>query len=81
MAVEGGAGFLPVLVHGQEASAWPAIDFALSERLDTRVGLEDALRMPNGSLAKGNGELVREAAQRMSRGGSGTVPRWPDDGR
>ncbi|WP_404373256.1 3-keto-5-aminohexanoate cleavage protein [Kytococcus sedentarius] len=60
---------LPVLLHGEETSAWPAIDLALSEGLDTRAGLEDTLRMPDGSPAEGNGELVREVVQRMSRGG------------
>lgn len=62
---------LPVLLHGEEASTWPAIDLALSEGLDTRVGLEDTLRMPDGSVAEGNAQLVREVARRL------TLPQCP----
>ncbi|WP_141494221.1 3-keto-5-aminohexanoate cleavage protein [Kytococcus schroeteri] len=56
---------LPVLLHGEDASAWPAIDLALREGLDTRVGLEDTLHLPDGRPAHGNGELVWEAARRL----------------
>jgi uncharacterized protein (DUF849 family) len=34
---------------------------------DTRIGLEDALTLPDGSAAKGNEELVAEAVKRVGR--------------
>ncbi|MFJ9127861.1 3-keto-5-aminohexanoate cleavage protein [Streptomyces sp. NPDC102340] len=51
----------PVLLHGEGAAAWPVLQLAASRRLDTRIGLEDALHLPDGSPAPGNAALVRAA--------------------
>ncbi|WP_232529092.1 3-keto-5-aminohexanoate cleavage protein [Mycetocola zhujimingii] len=53
---------IPILLHGEERSTWPILGMAVSSGLDTRIGLEDTLELPDGSLAHGNGELVTAAA-------------------
>ncbi len=52
---------LPVLLHGLGASAWPCIEEAARRGLDTRVGLEDTVVLPDGAPAPGNAALVRAA--------------------
>lgn len=52
---------LPVQMHGEGASAWPALRHAARLGLETRIGLEDTLLLPDGTEASGNPELVRAA--------------------
>jgi uncharacterized protein (DUF849 family) len=54
-------GGIPVLLHGEGMSAWPAFEVAAREGLQARIGLEDALVLPDGSPARGNADLVRAA--------------------
>ncbi|WP_030257194.1 3-keto-5-aminohexanoate cleavage protein [Streptomyces violens] len=54
----------PVLLHGEDGGAWPVLRVAARLGLDTRVGLEDVLVLPDGSVAADNGALVR-AARRL----------------
>jgi uncharacterized protein (DUF849 family) len=61
---------LPIVLHGLNEQAWRMIDEAAARGFDTRVGLEDILTMPDGSVAAGNGALVAEAARRMAKAGS-----------
>lgn len=56
---------LPILLHGEENSAWPAFDLAVEWGLDARVGLEDGLLLPDGRPASDNAALVRAAVGRM----------------
>ena len=51
----------PVLLHGLDASCWPLLAHAGLRGLQTRVGLEDTLVLPDGSAAAGNAELVAAA--------------------
>jgi uncharacterized protein (DUF849 family) len=52
----------PILLHGEEAGAWPVLEFAKRHHLDTRIGFEDTLKGPDGTwLAASNEELVRHA--------------------
>lgn len=51
----------PRLLHGAGVSAWPLIHEAARWGLDTRVGLEDTLTLPEGSPARDNADLVRAA--------------------
>lgn len=53
-----------VLLHGEERSTWPALRSALAWGLDTRIGLEDTLRLPDGAVAAGNAALVAAARDR-----------------
>lgn len=52
---------LPVLLHGAGTSAWPAYHYAVRLGLDTRIGLEDTLELPDGTLARDNAALVHAA--------------------
>ncbi|MCX0242066.1 3-keto-5-aminohexanoate cleavage protein [Streptomyces drozdowiczii] len=51
----------PILLHGEDASAWPVLRLAAAQRLDTRIGMEDVLNLPDGQPAAGNAALVRAA--------------------
>ncbi|MEJ2870991.1 3-keto-5-aminohexanoate cleavage protein [Actinomycetospora sp. OC33-EN08] len=53
---------VPVLLHGEEDGAWPVLEYARRQGLDTRIGFEDTLTGPDGVwTATGNEELVRFA--------------------
>jgi len=55
----------PRLLHGVDATAWPLLDEAGARGYSTRIGFEDALTLPDGTVAAGNGELVRAALARL----------------
>jgi uncharacterized protein (DUF849 family) len=66
-AVLAGAGIrAPRLLHGVNATAWPVLRSALARGWDTRVGLEDALLLPDGTPASGNAALVAAAVRLAS---------------
>jgi uncharacterized protein (DUF849 family) len=65
---------LPVILHGLNHTAWDFIDVAAQRGYDTRIGLEDVLTLPDGSLATGNGALVAEARKRVGKLGLGRNP-------
>lgn len=52
---------VPILLHGEQRSAWPALILAVELGLDSRIGLEDTLALPDGRLAPDNAALVRAA--------------------
>lgn len=54
----------PRLLHGLGHCAWHLIELAAKRRYDTRTGFEDTLRLPDGTLARSNAELV-SAARRL----------------
>ncbi len=58
---------MPVLLHGEDANCWAALEHARIRGLAARIGLEDTLRMPDGTLAADNAALVR-AAQEIVQG-------------
>ena len=51
----------PLLVHGEDESCWPALQYALRHGHGIRIGLEDTLELPDGSEAPDNPGLVRAA--------------------
>ncbi|MCT9868422.1 3-keto-5-aminohexanoate cleavage protein [Paenarthrobacter aurescens] len=53
----------PILLHGEERSTWPALGLAARWGLDSRIGLEDTLVLPDGTMAQGNAQLVAAAAK------------------
>ncbi|HEY3026325.1 MAG TPA: 3-keto-5-aminohexanoate cleavage protein [Pyrinomonadaceae bacterium] len=59
------AGALPFLLHGTETTVWPMMTQAMVRGYGARIGFEDTLLLPNGRVAQSNGELVREAVQRI----------------
>ncbi|GAA2519081.1 3-keto-5-aminohexanoate cleavage protein [Streptomyces gobitricini] len=61
LAEVGGAHGVPVLLHGEDGGAWPVLRLAVRLGLDTRVGLEDTLLLPDGRPAESNARLVTAA--------------------
>jgi hypothetical protein len=57
----------PVLLHGLDESCWPLLEHAGTCDVQTRIGMEDTLRLPDGSTAPGNAELVAAAVDLLSR--------------
>ena len=57
----------PVLLHGLDESCWPLLEHAGVRGLQTRIGMEDTLVLPDGSVADGNAALVAAAVELLSR--------------
>jgi uncharacterized protein (DUF849 family) len=57
----------PVLLHGLDESCWPLLEHAGSCGVQTRIGMEDTLKLPDGSVTPGNAELVAAAVRLLSR--------------
>jgi uncharacterized protein (DUF849 family) len=53
--------------HGSGERTWEVLAAAVAEGIDVRVGLEDVLVLPDGSVAAGNAELVAAAAALAAR--------------
>lgn len=51
----------PRLLHGADATAWPMLEEALEAGYDVRIGLEDTMRLPDGTEAQDNAALVAHA--------------------
>lgn len=52
---------VPLLVHGEGATAWPVLDWARSRGFDVRIGLEDVLVGRSGTPAD-NAALIAAAS-------------------
>jgi uncharacterized protein (DUF849 family) len=57
----------PALLHGLDESCWPLLEHAGVRGVQTRIGLEDTLHLPDGSLAPDNAALVSAAVNLLSR--------------
>jgi uncharacterized protein (DUF849 family) len=57
----------PVLLHGLDESCWPLLEHAGARGLQTRIGMEDTLKLPDGSVAPDNAALVSAAVSLLSR--------------
>jgi len=57
---------VPRLQHADGMTTWAVLTDAFRRGLDTRIGLEDTLCEPDGTLTTGNASLVR-AASRIRR--------------
>jgi len=55
-----------ILLHGEGAGVWPVLKLATEFGFDARIGLEDALLLPDGSAPAGNADLVRAAIKLIS---------------
>jgi uncharacterized protein (DUF849 family) len=67
-ALDDGGVTAPRLQHADGAAAWVVIEDAIAAGLDTRVGLEDTLLLPDGSPAPSNAALI-VAARELGAGG------------
>lgn len=57
----------PVLLHGLDESCWPLLEHAGRRGVQTRIGLEDTLLLPDGTVAPDNAALVSAAVELLSR--------------
>lgn len=57
----------PVLLHGEDDSAWPVLRLAGARGLDARIGLEDTLLLPDGSPAPSNAALATAARKILTK--------------
>ncbi|MGZ8801729.1 MAG: 3-keto-5-aminohexanoate cleavage protein [Mycobacterium sp.] len=57
----------PILLHGLDESCWPLLEHAGERGVQTRIGMEDTLSLPDGSTAAGNAALVWAAVELLSR--------------
>ena len=57
----------PTLLHGLDESCWPLLEHAGVRGVQTRIGMEDTLSLPDGSTAPGNAALVSAAVDLLSR--------------
>jgi uncharacterized protein (DUF849 family) len=57
----------PILLHGDDASAWPLLRRAVASGLSTRIGFEDVKVLPDGSVAGSNSELVAAAIRMLQQ--------------
>src|ERR1700710_2819614 len=57
----------PVLLHGLDESCWPLLEHAGMCGVQTRIGMEDTLTLPDGSVTPDNAALVSAAVQLLSR--------------
>lgn len=55
----------PWLLHGVDRTAWPLIAEAATRGHGTRVGFEDTLTLPDGSMAASNAVLIQEARRML----------------
>ncbi|MDG6911137.1 MAG: 3-keto-5-aminohexanoate cleavage protein [Nitrososphaerota archaeon] len=51
----------PRLQHGDGAATWTLLRDAVRRGIDTRIGLEDTLRGPDGKATRSNADLVKAA--------------------
>lgn len=61
------AAALPVLLHGEDGSAWPVLRLAAAQGLSVRIGLEDVLHLPDGTPASDNAQLIVSAREFIDR--------------
>jgi uncharacterized protein (DUF849 family) len=57
----------PVLLHGLDESCWPLLEHAGMCGVQTRIGMEDTLKLPDGSVTPDNAALVSAAVKLLSR--------------
>jgi uncharacterized protein (DUF849 family) len=67
-ALDAGGVLAPRLQHGDGDATWVLLQDAVRRGLDTRVGLEDTLRLPDGTPAPDNAALVAAARARGAGG-------------
>jgi uncharacterized protein (DUF849 family) len=65
--VRGAKSPAPILLHGLDESCWPLLEHAGRRGVQTRIGMEDTLKLPDGSVASGNAALVAAAVEILQR--------------
>jgi uncharacterized protein (DUF849 family) len=52
---------LPLLLHGFDESVWPLYRKSRELGIDSRLGFEDGVHLPDGRLAASNGDIIAAA--------------------
>lgn len=52
---------VPRLLHGIDATAWPLLVVAAHRGYDARIGLEDTVTLPDGTIPPSNADMVSTA--------------------
>lgn len=60
-ALDSNETYAPRLQHGDGGATWILLRDAVQRGLDTRIGLEDTVHLPNGEQARDNAALVEAA--------------------
>lgn len=60
---------IPQLWHGFQERTWEVIEAGAARGVDVRVGLEDVLTLPDGTVAANNAELVAAAVELVANVG------------
>ncbi len=68
-ALDAAGSTCPRLTHGMNDWTWPLVADAFRRGHDTRVGFEDSVYLPDGTVARSNAELVRAALAIRARMG------------
>jgi uncharacterized protein (DUF849 family) len=55
-----------LLYHGYDQSTWPVVQAAIEDGVETRIGYEDVLLMPDGSVAMSNAAMITEVLARAA---------------
>lgn len=58
---------IPRVLHGTEATTWSLLEDAIKLGYGIRVGFEDTLTLADGTVARSNAELVKEATTFVAR--------------
>ena len=54
---------LPILLHGFDATVWPLYRRSRALGIDSRLGLEDGITLPDGCVAADNLDIIRAARE------------------
>jgi len=60
-ALDEAGSMCPRLTHGMNEWTWPLVHDAFRRGHDTRVGFEDSMLLPDGTIAESNAQLVHAA--------------------
>lgn len=61
----------PLLYHGEGPTTWPVLRAALADGHQVRIGFEDGVELPDGTVARDNVELVGAVLREAGRGRAG----------
>ncbi|MBP6685267.1 MAG: 3-keto-5-aminohexanoate cleavage protein [Leucobacter sp.] len=57
----------PILYHGYDATVWPVVEAAIADGCETRIGFEDGVTLPDGTVPTDNADLIRAVRELEAR--------------
>ncbi len=61
----------PILYHGYDETVWPVVEAAIADGCETRIGFEDGVLLPDGTMPRDNADLVRAVRALEARNSAG----------